>query len=380
MAEQLKSEVVVIGAGPVGMYAALAIDGAGAAVRIYDAGRRRASQSYALVLHADTLKMLDADGLGASVAAEGRSVDRLGLFDGGKGIAQVDLRARVVVLPQSRLEAILEAALDKRGIKVHWDHRVQGIEPGPAGVRLNVAKLEKVSTGYPVAHTESVVDKLFDVDAAYVLAADGYDSFVRRRLGIGDTKMGRGQLFSVYQFEAAGDAPAEGRLMLETHRIGGFWPLPGGHARFSFPIDSETEHHADESRLRQLIQERAPWFGGQAGRIEWTALGLFERKLATSFGSGRVWLAGDAAHLTGPLGAQSMNVGLREAKELAGELAAAVRGRDGSALARYGAARMAEWKDLLTPEPRPGEPRSLIKPCLPASGGALEEMLSQLRL
>jgi 2-polyprenyl-6-methoxyphenol hydroxylase-like FAD-dependent oxidoreductase len=191
--------------------------------------------------------------------------------------------------------------------------------------------------------------------------------------------MGKGQLYSVFQFEAQGDVPIEGRLMLEPQRVGGYWPLPGGNARFSFPIDAESEHHADESRLRQLIAERAPWFNAHVGKLEWTAVGLFERKLATSFGSGRIWLAGDAAHLTGPLGAQSMNVGLREAKELAGALAGALRktGADG-ALDRYAANCLAEWKGLLSPEPKAGDRKSQLRPCLPASGSALDTLLAQV--
>ncbi|HEX4822978.1 MAG TPA: NAD(P)/FAD-dependent oxidoreductase [Candidatus Polarisedimenticolaceae bacterium] len=380
MAQELKSDVVVIGGGPVGMFAALELHGAGVGVQVYDAGRRRAMHSYALVLHADTLAMLAAGGLGDAIRNEGRPIAKLGLFDGGKRLGDIELGTPVVVLPQSKLEALLEAALDKRGIKVHWDHRVQDIAPHAAGVKIGVAKLEKVSTGYPVAHTEVVVDKTFDVEASYIVAADGYDSFVRRRLNISDTRMGKGQLFSVFQFETTGDVPGDGRLMLEPQRVGAYWPLPGGHARFSFPIDLESEHHADDTRLRQLIAERAPWFKGHVGRLDWTAVGLFERKLATSFGSGRVWLAGDAAHLTGPIGAQSMNVGLREAKELASAIDSAGNGRDASALERYGASRMSEWNALFAPEPRAGDPRSQIKPCLPASGNELAEMLARVTL
>jgi len=374
MAKTHRSEVVVIGAGPVGMYAALGLHKAGVQPEIYDSGRTRAMHSYALVLHADTVRMLDEEGLAGTLATDGRAVSRLELFEAGKQRGELRLANEVVVLPQSTLESILVAALTRRGIKVHWDHRVQGIEAHDDRVRLTVAKLDKVSTGYPVAHTEAVVDKLFDVEARYVIAADGYDSFVRRRLGIADTQMGKGQLFSVFQFEADGDIATHGHLMLEPHRVGGYWPLPNGQARFSFPIDAESEHHADGSRLGGLIAERAPWFRGRVGAVAWTAVGLFERKLATSFGSGRVWLAGDAAHLTGPLGAQSMNVGLRESRDLAKAVAA----DDPSALQTYAARALEEWRGLLSPEPRAGDWKSLLRPCLPASGSTLDALLAQV--
>jgi hypothetical protein len=67
--------------------------------------------------------------------------------------------------------------------------------------------------------------------------------------------------------------------------------MPDGRCRFSFPIYAAEEHRPDAEHLRGLLAARAPWFTSTAGAIEWTALGLFERKLATSFGSGRVWLA-----------------------------------------------------------------------------------------
>jgi 2-polyprenyl-6-methoxyphenol hydroxylase-like FAD-dependent oxidoreductase len=265
-------------------------------------------------------------------------------------------------------------------VKVQWNHRVQGIEPSAENVTLSVARLDDVSTGYAIAHTEVVVDKMIEVVAGYVLAADGYDSFVRRRLGIPFADQGRGQLYSVFQFKADGTAPAYGRLMIEKDRVGGYWPLPDGRCRFSFPIDAAEQHRPDAGHLRELLSSRAPWFRADIGPIDWTALGLFERKLATSFGAGRIWMAGDAAHLTGPLGGQSMNVGLREADDLADRLVRVLR-RSGPVelLEQYDASRAEEWRQLFREHAPDGNRQSLLLPCLPASGSDLEALLGQLQ-
>ena len=384
MAGKHETEVVVVGAGPVGLFAALNLKGAGLEVRVFDAGRRTAAHSYALVLHAATLRLFDGHGLAAACERAGKRVSTIGLYEGAQRRGEVDLAKAggpfpyVLVLPQSRLEAILEEALRKAGVEVAWDHRVQALEPDMERVRLTVAKLDKVSTGYPIAHTEVVVDKTFDLDAAYVVGADGYDSFVRRRLGISQSARGTSEVFSVFQFEATGDVPAEGRLMIEAGRVGGYWPMPDGRCRFSFPVASEAEHRPDEARLVELISTRAPWFSGRVGGIEWTALGLFERKLADAFGAGRVWLAGDAAHLTGPLGAQSMNAGLAEAEDLSARLARVVRqGAPASLLEEYGAACQAAWGGLLDPASASAGRRGLLRPCLPATGADLEALLGQ---
>jgi len=380
-----ESEVVVVGAGPVGLLAAMSLKTAGIDVHVYDAGQRTAAHSYALVLHPSSLRLLDRFGLAAACTEAGRVVTRLGVYEGAALREEIDFarlsgpHAHVVVLPQARLETILEAALEKCGVKVQWDHRVQGLEPTAEHVRITVARLDKVSTGYPIAHTEVVVDKTLEIGTGYVLGADGYDSFVRRRLGIAYADQGRGQLYSVFQFEARGDVPPDGRLMVEKDRVGGYWPLPDGRCRFSFPIGAAEEHRPDAARLKELLASSAPWFRGEVGDIEWTALGLFERKLATSFGEGRIWIAGDAAHLTGPLGGQSMNVGLREADDLAGRLVRALRpGAPTGLLEDYGASRAAEWRKLFGADAPYGSRRSLLLPCLPASGADLDGLLGQL--
>ena len=74
----------------------------------------------------------------------------------------------------------------------------------------------------------------------------------------------------------------------------------------------------------------------------------FERRLASSFGKQRVWLAGDAGHMTGPAGSQSMNVGLREAADLADSIAGILReGQPAAQLDAYNERRSAEWRQLL---------------------------------
>ena len=385
MVRKREAEVVVVGAGPVGLLAAISLKTGGVDVHIYDAGSRTAAHSYALVLHPGTLCLLDRLGLAGSCIEAGRVVNRIDVYEGTERREQLDLsrlpgpHPNVVILPQSALESILEEALLKLGVKVEWDHRVQSLEPSAEHVALSVARLDKVSTGYPVSHMEVVVDKMIDIVAKYVVAADGFDSFVRRRLGTPYADQGRGQLYSVFQFVTGRGAPSDGRLMVEKDRVGGYWPLPDGRCRISFPIDQPAEHRPDPAKLRELLSSRAPWFQGEIGGIEWTALGLFERKLVTSFGADRIWMAGDAAHLTGPLGGQSMNVGLREADDLADRLVRVLRpGGPPGLLEQYDASRAAEWRNLFGTDARYGSRQALLLPCIPASGGDLAALLGQL--
>ena len=99
-------------------------------------------------------------------------------------------------------------------------------------------------------------------------------------------------------------------------------------SRLTTRLGERFFHHLEEARVRELLRQRAPWFAVGARELGWSVEVRFERRLAASFGRGRVWLAGDAAHLTGPLGMQSMNAGLDEASDLAARLVRVGRAMD----------------------------------------------------
>jgi 2-polyprenyl-6-methoxyphenol hydroxylase-like FAD-dependent oxidoreductase len=149
--------------------------------------------------------------------------------------------------------------------------------------------------------------------------------------------------------------------------------------------------HLDETRTRELLRERAPWFEKGAMDIGWSIEVRFEHRLAESFGRGRVWLAGDAAHLTGPAGMQSMNAGLAEAQGLAARIKRIRDGQTGlELLDAYGRERLADWGFLLGQRGglRPGASASefvaknaaRLLPCLPATGAGLAPLAAQLGL
>ena len=126
-------------------------------------------------------------------------------------------------------------------------------------------------------------------------------------------------------------------------------PLPPREKdRVEVQIGSARYPVLSEERLRAFLRERAPWFDGSIEEIRWRMVVRFDRRLAESFGKGRMWLAGDAGHMTGPAGIQSMNVGLREAYDLANAVADVLQGKVSSErLERYNAERLAEWRFLL---------------------------------
>jgi len=144
-------------------------------------------------------------------------------------------------------------------------------------------------------------------------------------------------------------------------------------------------------RLERLLAERAPWWTARPTQIYWSTLGLFERRLARSFGKAGVWLAGDAAHQAAPVGVHSMNSGLVEARELAARISRIQRKSEAPSLLDEFAAQTHDAWQLLLDGGRsirslPGagpwvrDNAARILACIPASGADLEPLLNQIGL
>jgi len=308
-------EVLVVGAGPVGLVAALFLQQNGVRVEIIDMHQRTTQHSYALAIHPRTLQILDEAGLGDALISAGRMLTKVAYYEGRERRTEIDYsrlassHPHLLVVRQSVLERTVEEALHRNNGKVLWRHRLQALSTDGVTVQSKVAKLDQVAMGYPIARSEWVVVRSETLRSTYVIGADGYDSAVRRMSGIEMEEHGKGEIFSVYEIEAAGDLPAEVRVNLDPDLTSVYWPLEAGRCRWGFQIRDVSEHAASMERLAQLIAARAPWCAARPTDIYWSTVGVFERRLTRSFGKGRVWLAGDAAHFAGPLASESLNVG-----------------------------------------------------------------------
>lgn len=338
---------------------------------------------------------------------------RIALFDQAERRAEVDLSVLsddfsfVAVLKQDRLESILTNQLAMEDIKVKWSHRLAWLETQAEHVDVTINRLDKESLGYALAHTTWVVAGSKDYEVPFVIGCDGHKSLVRRRLDIDFPEIAPAQHFAVFECTTDYDFDHEMRIMLNEGDANAVWPLPDGHCRFSFempgydhPEDERFKNRLmvelgsgrypilEEGHLEELIDARAPWFDGRIEDIDWRLVVRFERRLAERFGAGRVWLAGDAAHMTSPVGIQSMNVGLREGHQLGLAIAGALQNGDRAALDAYEADRQAEWRKLhgldgeitadAGADPWLSRRAAAIRTGLPASGSDLAALAGQL--
>lgn len=394
MFQHAEPDALVVGAGPVGLAAALFLQDHGMRVEIVDMHQRTTQHSYALTIHPATLRILDEADLSAGLIAKGRKVTRIAYYEGGDRRAEIDYSALssrhpyLLVLRQSLLERAVEEALGARTVSVLWRHRLQALKPGGAASEAEVAELDQVATGYPIARTEWVVSNTETIRPSYVIGADGYDSAVRRMSGVEMTEHGPAETYSIYEIEAKGGLPDDVRVILDPDATSVYWPLEQGRCRFAFQIRDAAEHSTSTERLGQLIAARAPWFTARPDVIYWSTLAVFESRLAKRFGHGGVWLAGDAAHQAAPAGVHSMNSGIAEARELAARIAGVIRDRKApSLLDEFGRQQHDAWRRLLGEvRARPGADawvernRARIVASLPALGEDLEPLLGQVGL
>jgi 2-polyprenyl-6-methoxyphenol hydroxylase-like FAD-dependent oxidoreductase len=414
MSRNQNSEVLVVGAGPVGLLTALLLSERGVEVEIVDSQWHTAAHSYALALHPSSLELLDSVGAAEEIILQGHRIDKLGFYDGDQRRGEIDFselpgkHPYVLVVSQQVLEDTLVRHLTDRGIDIWWSHRVAALKSEHRRVSATIERLNENSVGYSTEAAQWVVDKTFTRRLAFVVGADGHHSVVRRALGFDFEEILKPQFFAVFEYHSEKESDAEQRVVLDDATSNVLWPMGAGGARWSFQLDDSWEFHPrtrakarpavalggqsfphlDEKRLHQLAEERAPWFDSRWPELDWSIAMRFDCRLAKGFGKDNMWLVGDAAHLASPLGVHSMNVGMLEADDLASCLSAKLRGGSTGKLEEYAGHHRRRWQNFLTSVPMAHADANAwvkkraarIPQCIPASGKDLELLLQQLGL
>ena len=389
-------EAYVVGGGPVGLFAAACLHERGVEVAVLDAECERPVRSYACGLHPETLRLFDRMGLMPALQEVAHRVDRVFISRAGERVAAADLGAlagpfpHVLTLRQSDLRDLLAVELGRLGIEVCARQEVTELTQSDDFVWTQV-----VSTGTsPEDASETGPAPSGAIQAArraaYVIAADGYDSMCRDAAGIELIDLQQSEAFAMFEFEAdLGELEHEAHVVVSADEVSAFWPLGPREGRWTFQIREHLHEAPSMDLLTELLERRAPWFRPRPEQLAWSTTAHFERRIARRFGAGRVWLAGDSAHVTSPLGFQNMNRGFVEASELAAVISGTLQGEPAAAggFERLERGQQAEWRRLFGRGARVislgrfsvAEGARLVS-CLPASGRDLDALLGQLDL
>ncbi len=312
------SDVLVVGAGPAGLTAALVLRRRGVRVRIVDAAPHGASTSRAAVIHARTLEVLDDLGVADRIVAEGVVVPDFTVRDRARTIAHLDFRRLptpypfTLMLPQARTEQLLAGALAATGCEVERE------------VELVALRSEG---GSDVARLRPGDGTFEEVVPRFVVGADGSRSRVRQERGIAFDGAEYDASFVLADVTLDWSLPPdEVQLFLAEQGLVVVAPLPGGRHRIVATMDAPARPSAGD--VQRLLDERGPG-GAVVCSVVWSSRFRVAHRLASRFRDGGVFLVGDAAHVHSPAGGQGMNLGIQDAAMLGGLIADVVSGARG---------------------------------------------------
>jgi 2-polyprenyl-6-methoxyphenol hydroxylase-like FAD-dependent oxidoreductase len=336
--QSIDTSVVVVGAGPTGLMLANWLLTAGVAVEVVDVESGPTVESRALGVQARTMEIYEQLGVIEEVLAqcqqgqalapgfEHRVFGRVPLGDLGRGVTPYP---RIYVLEQSKNERLLYDNLLRLGGSVRWGHRVTALD----GEQVDGAASAVVTVEGP--------DQALTLHARYCVGTDGSSSTVRTLRGIDFAGVTNGRTYYVADAvrvrglvpEAVNVRPAR-RDFLLTFPMG-----PDEHHRL-IGIADEDAGRSDLEVERSVRQRLAEVFGVEYESSRWFSTYRVHHRIAAAFRDGPFFLAGDAAHVHSPVGAQGMNTGLQDAHNLALKLVDVLRhGADDASLDSYQAER-----------------------------------------
>ncbi|MDF2823399.1 MAG: pentachlorophenol monooxygenase [Mycobacterium sp.] len=332
------TDVLIAGAGPIGLTAAIELQRRGVSCRIVDPVMEPPQYAKAVGVQPRTLEIFEGMGVVGDILDESIPMRGQMVYVNGEKVGELELSLPEQVpfgftcVPQYATERVLRDDLARRGVAVERGVRVTGFEQDDDGVTVAV-------TGDSAAAS---------VRARYLIGADGAHSVVRKTLGCTFDGAAFDEQYMLGDVEVDWSLP-RGFALRAMHQTDGRTddllvciPLPGrGRYRMSMLVPPELSsaptggdgvaHGFEGARAPQLediqkVLDRLSPEPVTAHHLRWSSVFRISHRIVDRYGSGRVFIAGDAAHIHPPTGAQGMNTGIQDAHNLAWKVALAVRG------------------------------------------------------
>jgi 2-polyprenyl-6-methoxyphenol hydroxylase-like FAD-dependent oxidoreductase len=314
-------QVLVVGAGPTGLALAAQLAAHGVRPRLIDRGADRARESRALAIQPRTLEVLAGLGITDQLVDRGNPAVQLRLHARGRQVAvpMFDLgledtaHPHLLFLSQAEPERILEEHLTAAGVNVERQVELVDLTQTPDAV---MARLHHHGDA---GHREELLA------ARYVVGCDGAGSTVRDQAGIRFEGGSYPQTFVLADTDADGIEPDAAHVFLTEAGMLFFFPLvrPASWRMLVMrpPADPTPPHAAVDLAGVQAIADAYTAGSVRLRDPVWMTNFRLHHRAATSYRARRVFLAGDAAHIHSPAGAQGMNTGIQDAVNLAWKLA-----------------------------------------------------------
>jgi 2-polyprenyl-6-methoxyphenol hydroxylase-like FAD-dependent oxidoreductase len=314
-------EVLIVGAGPVGLTMAAALTRQGVRCRIVDKAAQPSDKSKALVVWSRSLELLDHLGLAETFIRAGMKVEGASIYGGGKrlvhmSIAEVDSPFDFpLMIPQSETERLLAEYLAAQGVIVERQVELAAFQEATDRVTGTLRRADGSEEAFATP---------------WLIGCDGAHSTVRHTLGIPFTGEAEQNDWILADIHVEGPL-ATNELSIFWHEKGILAFFPITETRFRVIADlgaAQGTGRPPDPTLEEVqakIDERGPG-GLKLTEPVWLAGFRINERKVSDYRRGRVMLAGDAAHIHSPAGGQGMNTGMQDAFNLAWKLALIERG------------------------------------------------------
>ncbi len=346
METAIKTDVIIVGAGPTGLSLGCQLIRYGVDFIIFDEKEGITPYSKALAVHARTLEIYEQIGLAERAVAEGNVAGKIRLLEGGEIRGEIDLSnvghglsqyPFMLVFEQSKNERLLDEYLQAHGKDVLWQTKFESFTQNDESVTAQVVGAD--------GETRSV-------EAKYLVGCDGPKSPTRHALELKFEGITFERVFYVadvkidwqYGHDALHVCLAENTFVV-------FFPMSGENCYRivgAFPEDfNKDEGNIFYEEIERRIKEESK-IELDITEVNWFSTYKVHTRHVEKFQSGRCFLAGDAAHVHTPAGGQGMNTGIQDAYNLAWKLAFVLQDKaDAKILETYDTERLENAKNLL---------------------------------
>ena len=306
-------QVIICGAGPVGLYLAIRLIRSGVDVLVLEKKSAIDPHSKSLGIHPVSLELFDEIGISEPFIEQGVKIQQGAAFIDDRHIGEISFEKckpphnYILALPQNQTEEILEKEL----YKIAPDALIRGAE---------VQNIQNGSDDVSLSYTVNTEQK--EIRALFLIGCDGKNSFVRESAGIKSTGRDYPDTYTMGDFSDNTDLKQKAGVYLHRDGMIESFPLPNGNRRWVVKTDHYLNDPSRES-IEELVQYRIGHSLEGTTNFMLSSFGV-QHYLADTLTKNRIALAGDAAHVVSPIGGQGMNLGWIGADVLANCLISAL--------------------------------------------------------
>ena len=310
------SDVLIVGAGPVGLFLANECARRGLSARIVETRARQSEHSKALAIFPRTLEIFDMAGLVGPFLEAANRVTGVSVSAHGDTLAHLRFEPEqtpypfIAMVPQDVTERLLAEELVRRGCAVEYQTTFVSAEDLGDRVRVTLEK-----DGLRVEST-----------AAFVVGCDGAHSAVRHLLNLPFEGAQYDDMFLLADVDTNALPSDELQLCPSEFGPAAIFPMSATRRRIVATVERAEGDAPSIDLVRRIVSQRAP-AGIEVRSIGWSSYFRIHHRQVADLRAGRFFVAGDAAHIHSPFGGQGMNTGLGDVWNLAWKLDLALRGR-----------------------------------------------------